>query len=128
MVAWYRNPTGGTQAVAVPYGPVGGQTTVYPDVVVFRMIDGAVRVDIIDTHRPDHGDTAPKWSALAAWARRVNAGEFDIDDTLDGLGRRPRLGRVWAVINDRDDLLFVDLLEDGIGEQLGTIAETGAGV
>jgi hypothetical protein len=47
---------------------------------------------------------------------------------LDGLGRRPRLGRVWAVINDRDDLLFVDLLEDGIGEQLGTIAETGAGV
>ena len=127
VVAWYRNPTGGTQAIAVPYGALGAQAMVYPDFVVFRRVDGQIVVDIVDPHDPSRDDTAPKWSALSMWARQVNDGTFDLDDTLDGLGHRPRLGRVWAVIADRSgNLVHVNLLEDGIGDRLASIASAGA--
>ncbi|MGQ7788328.1 DEAD/DEAH box helicase [Nesterenkonia sp. K-15-9-6] len=93
-IAWYRNPTGGRHALAIPYGEPGEQSMLYPDFLVFAEREGALAVSILDPHRPDLGDTLPKWIALAQYAH-------DNGDLLD---------RVWAVIDDgADNLLFLDL-------------------
>ncbi|MBN9214171.1 MAG: DEAD/DEAH box helicase family protein [Microbacterium sp.] len=95
-VAWYRNPTGGRHALAIPYD--GG--TLYPDFLIFRVVDGQVRIDIIDPHRPDLDDTIAKWVALAKYAAQANA----------ELGDLARVDRVLAVIEDRGgQLLSLDL-------------------
>lgn len=126
VVAWYRNPPGGTQAIGVPRGRVGEQQMVYPDFVVFRRIsDGSVAVDIVDPHRPDLEDTIPKWHALAQWAARVNAGEFDVEATERRAATRHRFGRVWAIIDDDDELLHVDLLNPIIREEFARLAASG---
>jgi len=94
LVAWYRNPTGGLAALAVPYRQSGVARTIYPDFVFFHEIDGEIVVDIIDPHRPDASDTGPKWTGLAAYASAHGAS----------------FRRVMAVIQDADkQLLSLDL-------------------
>lgn len=68
IVAWYRNPTGGTAALAVPYEQSGVARTMYPDFLFFHQVDDEIVVDLVDPHRPDAGDTGPKWTGLAAYA------------------------------------------------------------
>ena len=68
LVGWYRNPIGGTAALAVPYTQSGVSRTMYPDFVFFHEIEGEIVIDIVDPHRPDHSDTGPKWAALAQYA------------------------------------------------------------
>ncbi len=73
LMAWYRNPTGGTAALGVPYEQSGKQRTLYPDFVFIHEVDGDLVVDVIDPHRPDAADTAPKWRGLARYADRHSA-------------------------------------------------------
>lgn len=68
LIGWYRNPTGGLAALAVPYTQSGTARTMYPDFLFFHEIDGEIVVDLIDPHRPDASDTGPKWTGLAAFA------------------------------------------------------------
>lgn len=113
-VAWFRNPTSGPSAIAVPWGEVGSQRTVYPDFVVFtRRSDGSIGVGIVDPHRPDLADTLPKWQALGEFAAQN-------DDRLD---------RVWAVINETGGtgLLFLDLSMQTAREALLEAAAGGGG-
>lgn len=70
LVAWYRNPTGGLAALAVPYTQSGVARTMYPDFLFFHDVNGEIVVDIIDPHRPDASDTGPKWTGLADYAGR----------------------------------------------------------
>ena len=94
-VGWYRNPTGGRYAIGIAYGEPGSQRVLYPDFVFFtRRDDGTIATSIVDPHRPNEGDTIPKWTALGQFAK----------DHPD------RLSRAWAVINGTaDELLFLDL-------------------
>jgi type III restriction enzyme len=92
IIAWYRNPTGGTAALAVPYEQSGTARTMYPDFLFFHEVDGEFVIDLIDPHRPDAADTGPKWSGLARYAathasafRRVAAVIKNEDDTLVSL-------------------------------------------
>jgi type III restriction enzyme len=95
VVGWYRNPTGGPHAIAVPWGEPGSQRMLYPDFVIFTDRDGEVSVSLIDPHQPNQGDTIQKWLALGEYAEKNTS----------------RLDRVWAVIDEKgsDDLLFLDL-------------------
>lgn len=70
LVAWYRNSTGGTSAIGVPYQESGRARTLYPDFFFCHDVDGETVVDLIDPHRPDASDTAPKWSGLADYAKK----------------------------------------------------------
>ena len=69
LIGWYRNPTGGTAALAVPYEQSGKAHTLYPDFLFFHEVDGVIVVDIVDPHRPDAGDAGPKWLGLAKYAK-----------------------------------------------------------
>lgn len=94
-VAWYRNPSAGSRAVAVPYTVGGENRTMYPDFVFFREIDDGIVADIVDPHQPNQADTAPKWVGLAAYAAK----------------HKNELGQVLAVIksNDDDQMWSLDL-------------------
>lgn len=94
-VAWYRNPTGGRHALAIPYS--GG--TLYPDFLFFRVKDGTVLIDIVDPHRPDLDDTVTKWAALAEYVGVAN-------DALTASGVSARVDRALAVIEGPDKLLL----------------------
>ena len=89
LVAWYRNPTGGTGALAVPYELSGTARTLYPDFLFFHEVDGDIVMDVVDPHRPDQADTGPKWTGLARYA--VTHGHH--------------FRRVLAVIKNKDDVL-----------------------
>lgn len=103
LVGWYRNPTGGLAALAVPYNQSGVARTMYPDFLFFHEADGDVVVDIIDPHRPDAADTGPKWTGLAAYA-------------ADHSGS---LRRVMAVIQGPDKkLLSLDLKNPDVAAAL----------
>lgn len=103
LVGWYRNPTGGTAALAVPYDQSGTARTMHPDFLFFHDLDGDIVIDIVDPHRPDAGDTAPKWRGLANYAQ------------LHG----PLLRRVLAVIeDDKGNLLSVDVKNPDVAKAL----------
>ena len=94
LVGWYRNPTGGIAALAIPYEMSRVPRTMYPDFIFFHDIDGEVVIDIVDPHRPDSADTGPKWTGLAKYAQD-NAGIFR---------------RVVAVVRNADEhLISLDL-------------------
>ena len=94
LVAWYRNPTGGLAALAVPYNESGVSRTLYPDFIFFHEVEGELVIDIVDPHRPDAADTGPKWTGLADYAM-THAGE---------------VRRVMAVIQSEEGkLLSLDL-------------------
>lgn len=99
LVGWYRNPGSGRYALAVPYE--FGQKTLlmHPDFLFFHVDGDQVVMDIIDPHRHDLADAAPKWSALARYAQ----------DHAD------RVRRVLAVIKTTNgELRALDLTVDGI--------------
>jgi len=103
LVAWYRNPSGGTAALAVPYDESGRQRTLYPDFLFFHEKDGVVVADIVDPHRPDAADTGPKWSGLARYASR----------------HRDRLRRVLGVVEDGEGrMLSIDLKNPDVASRL----------
>jgi type III restriction enzyme len=105
LVAWYRNPTGGAHAIAVPYTQSSVARTTYPDFVFFHEVDDEIVVDIVDPHRPDSADTGPKWTGLAAYAK----------------AHGPTFRRVSAVVEDENGhLLSIDLKDPAVAKRLAT--------
>jgi type III restriction enzyme len=101
--AWYRNPTGGPAALAVPYKQSTQDRTLYPDFLFFHQDGDEVVVDIVDPHRPDASDTGPKWTGLAQYAA-------DHGD---------KFRQVLAVIKDANDqLVSLDLKNPDVATQL----------
>ena len=93
--AWYRNPSSGTAALAVPYKQSGEARTMYPDFLFFHEVDGEIVVDVIDPHRPNQSDAGPKWTGLAHYAkshpkafRRVLSVIKDVNEALLSLDLR----------------------------------------
>lgn len=86
-VAWYRNPTAGARAVAVPYEVGDEKRTMYPDFVFLRDTDDGTVADIIDPHDPSRSDCGPKWYGLAKYAEE----------------HARHVGQVLAVIRSKDD-------------------------
>ena len=112
LVAWYRNPSSGTAALAVPYMESGTARTCYPDFLFFHEVDGEQVVDIVDPHRPSFGDTGPKWSGLADYAvqhgslfRRILAVIKDTDDVLVSLDmKNPQVAKRMAKATNETDI------------------------
>lgn len=104
LVGWYRNPSSGRYALAIPYEFGEKTLLMHPD-FLFWHDDGAgdYVLDIIDPHRHDLVDAAPKWAALSQYASDHSA----------------LVRRVLAVIRDGSgNLRALDLTKDGIREQV----------
>lgn len=103
LKGWYRNPVGGTAALAAPYKQSGRDRTLYPDFVFIHEVDGEYVFDIVDPHRPNEADTGPKWAGLAAYAAKHG----------------DQFRRIVAVIKDENDqLLSLDLKNEDVKQKL----------
>jgi type III restriction enzyme len=90
----------------------------YPDFLFFHQVDDEVVVDIVDPHRPDGGDTGPKWVGLARYAaehgdkfRRVLAVIKDSAGKLVSLDlRNPDVAKRLAKATNETDIrnVFAD--------------------
>lgn len=69
LVGWYRNPSSGRHALAVPYEFGDKHQLMHPDFLFWHDDgDGEYVMDIVDPHRFDLADTSSKWSTLARYA------------------------------------------------------------
>lgn len=110
LVGWYRNPSSGRNALAVPYEFGDQHLLMHPD-FLFWHDDGAGKfvLDIVDPHRHDLADTSAKWSALARYAQ----------DHAD------RVRRCVAVIEANGSLRALDLTPAGIDNELAIATNKG---
>ncbi len=103
LVGWYRNPSSGQHALAVPYLFGDKYQLMHPDFLFWHDdASGEFVMDIVDPHRYDLADTSAKWSALARYSQ----------DHSD------RVRRCLAVIKVGGALRALDLKIDGIDERL----------
>lgn len=103
LVAWYRNPGSGRHALAVPYEFGERTLLMHPDFLFFHKDGPELVLDIVDPHRHDLADTAPKWAALARYAQTHS----------------DRIRRVLAVIKTgAGEMCALDLTADGIAEEI----------
>jgi type III restriction enzyme len=70
LVGWYRNPTGTSAALRVPYEGEGRDRPMYPDFVFFHRTDIGIRPSIVDPHGYHLADALSKMRGLAAYAGR----------------------------------------------------------
>lgn len=103
LVGWYRNPSSGRNALAVPYEHGDKYDLMHPDFLFWHDDgDGEYVMDIVDPHQHSQGDTGPKWRALARYAQ----------DHPD------RVRRCLAVIEVGGKLRALDLTAPGVDESL----------
>lgn len=103
LVGWYRNPSSGRNALAVPYMYGDKHRLMHPDFLFWHDAGGGEYVmDIVDPHRHDLADTSAKWAALARYA------QFNAD----------RVRRCLAVAKVGGALRVLDLMSDGVDERL----------
>ena len=103
LVGWYRNPGSGRHALSVPYEYGEKTLLMHPDFCFVHRDDAELVIDIVDPHRHDLNDAAPKWSALARYAQ----------------AHPERLRRVLAIIKTTaGDMRALDLTADGIAEEI----------
>ncbi len=109
LVAWYRNPTGGPNALRIPYR--GGQRdrALYPDFVLFHRTDQGLQPSIVDPHGYHLSDAAPKLRGLAAYAE-THGGAF---------------GRIDAVVRLGEQLLALDLKSASVRDAVARLATSG---
>jgi type III restriction enzyme len=75
----------------------------YPDFLFFHKVEGEIVVDLVDPHRPDSGDTGPKWTGLTEYAKK-HGSEYR---------------RIAGVVEDaKDKLLSIDLTNPSVAEAL----------
>lgn len=66
---WYRNPSKGSEALAIPYNYKGTIKLFYPDFLIIRKENGGdYIVDILEPHDPTRDDNVGKAKALAQYA------------------------------------------------------------
>jgi type III restriction enzyme len=105
LVGWYRNPSSGRHALAIPYDFGDKTLLMHPDFLLWHDDgDGQYVLDIVDPHRHDLADTAPKWQALANYAREHST----------------HVRRVQAIIRNASGVMrALDLTADGVAERIG---------
>jgi type III restriction enzyme len=103
LVGWYRNPSSGRHALAVPYEFGDKHQLMHPDFLFWHDDgDSEYVMDIVDPHRFDLADTSAKWSALSRYAQ----------DHAD------RVRRCLAVAKVDGSLRALDLTVAGIDEHI----------
>jgi superfamily II DNA or RNA helicase len=68
LIGWYRNPTGGSGALRVPYPGAPHDRALYPDFVLFHQVDAGIVPSIVDPHGYHLADAAAKLRGLADYA------------------------------------------------------------
>jgi len=86
FVAWLRNFPRKPWSLCIPYRHKGEDRPVYPDLIVFRRVNGKVRVDLLDPHNPKLSDAVDKAVGLARYADKHGSsfGRIELISVADG--------------------------------------------
>lgn len=109
LVGWYRNPTGGSSSLRVPYRGAQYDVSMYPDFVLFHQNDEGIRPSIVDPHGYHLSDAASKLRGLAEYAER-HGDQFD---------------RIDAVVEINTKLLALDLRSQNVREKVRRVTDGG---
>jgi hypothetical protein len=107
LVAWYRNPTGGSASLRIPYFGGDFDRAMYPDFVLFHRTDDGIRPSIVDPHGFHLADAAVKLKGLADYAAQHGA----IYDRID------------AVVEIDQQLLALNLRSESVREAIDRIGD-----
>ena len=109
LVGWYRNPTGGSSSLRIPYHANGFDISMYPDFIFFHNAGGEIRPSIVDPHGFHLADAAPKLRGLADYAAHHS-------DSYD---------RIDAVVEIDKKLLALDLRSETVRDAISTVQDDG---
>ena len=109
LVGWYRNPTGGSSSLRIPYHANGFDISMYPDFIFFHNAGGEIRPSIVDPHGFHLADAAPKLRGLADYAAHHS-------DSYD---------RIDAVVEIDQKLLALDLRSETVRDAISTVQDDG---
>ena len=109
---WYRNPSRGTEALALYHIHNGVKKLFYPDFLIDRRVEGGdYIVDILEPHDPGRDDNVSKAKALAQYATENPCiGRAQLMRVAGGVLRRldfashSELREKVAVINTNEEL------------------------
>lgn len=65
---WLRNPVRKEWSLGIPYEDTGVPAIMYPDFLIFRLVEAGIVVDILEPHASNQADLAPKLSGLCRFA------------------------------------------------------------
>ena len=109
LVGWYRNPTGGSASLRVPYKASRFDRALYPDFILFHRTEVGIRPSIVDPHGFHLADASAKLKGLAQYAE-VHTADFD---------------RIEAVAEIDGGLLALDLRSSSVRDAIRLVAEGG---
>jgi len=109
LAGWYRNPTGGPNALRIPWEGSKRNRAMYPDFVLFHQTDHGLRPSIVDPHGYHLADAAGKLRGLSAYA--------------DAHG--DVYGRIDAVVKIDDQLLALDLKSHAVRDVIARLSRDG---
>ena len=81
LVGWYRNSTGASASLRVPYRGAQYDQSMYPDFVLFHQADEGIQPSIVDPHGFHLADATAKLKGLAEYAARHG----DFFDRIDSV-------------------------------------------
>jgi type III restriction enzyme len=87
LVAWYRNPTSGPNALRIPWQGEQRDRAMSPDFVFFHNTDSGLLPSIVDPHGFHLADAAAKLRGLASYAER-HGDAYNRVDAVAKLGDR----------------------------------------
>ncbi|MCY7290250.1 MAG: DEAD/DEAH box helicase family protein [Cryobacterium sp.] len=109
LVGWYRNPTGGSGSLRVPFQGAQFAQSMYPDFVFFHQVDDGIRPSIVDPHGYHLADASAKLRGMADYAA-LHGDEFD---------------RIDAVVEIDGNLLALNLRSASVREAVGKVSDGG---
>ncbi|MBE7192971.1 MAG: DEAD/DEAH box helicase family protein [Gordonia polyisoprenivorans] len=109
LVGWYRNPTGGPNALRIPWPGPERERAMYPDFILFHRTDSGIRPSIVDPHGFYLSDAARKLRGLAAYAD-THAGAF---------------ARIDAVAKVDDRLMALDMTSQSVRDAVASLPGDG---
>ncbi len=108
LVGWYRNPTGGSACLRIPFHGSQFERAMYPDFIMFHQTDAGIRPSIIDPHGYHLADAVAKLKGLADYADQHAAAFHRIDAVAEVDGRLVALDLISETVRDA-----VGALKDG---------------
>lgn len=107
LVAWYRNPTGGSGALRLPYKGIQHDRSMYPDLILFHSDGDTIRPSIVDPHGFHLADAAAKLQGLAGYAAEHGTA----------------FNRIDAVAEVDGNLLALDLKSEAVRAAVGALGD-----
>ena len=109
LVAWYRNPVGGSATIRIPYESQQTRRPMYPDLVLFHQTDEGLRASLVDPHGYHLADAAAKLRGLAVYAAQHGGSYY----------------RIEAVVETGGQLMALDLKSEAVRQGVATLSDDG---